>query len=224
MASPHSFDSLSCKSPTVRSPISGEFAPAYRSLDLVVSSGRPSSSMHRPYHQLRRIGNPHTAANLRRSFSTLWTHPLENRKLCSRCTFQSCVGTSGHERSSLMQSLIRRSIAVVASAGVMTFLMAGGFPLGAQETGAAKSQSSKGKQKSKADNESPAESSGKAKSTGKTSRPDPTHRVPPGFGKLGLTAQQKEAIYKIQGKYYPRIQALEKQVEEMRSKRDAECE
>jgi hypothetical protein len=65
---------------------------------------------------------------------------------------------------------------------------------------------------------------GKAKSTGKSTPPDPTHRVPPGYSKLGLTDQQREAIYKVQGKYYPQIQALEKQVDALRAKREAECE
>ena len=54
--------------------------------------------------------------------------------------------------------------------------------------------------------------------------PDPTHRVPPGYSKLGLTDQQKEEIYAIQGKYYPQIQDLDKKLTALRDKRDAEIE
>ena len=37
-----------------------------------------------------------------------------------------------------MMSYLRRSVAVVASAAVMTLLMTGGYPLGAQESGTSK--------------------------------------------------------------------------------------
>jgi Spy/CpxP family protein refolding chaperone len=123
-----------------------------------------------------------------------------------------------------MMSIIRRSVAVVASAAVMTLLMTGGYPLGAQETGSAKSQTTKGKQAKKADSPAPAGDAGKTKATGKSGPPDPTHRVPPGYGRLGLTDQQKAAIYKVQAKYSPQIRDLEKQADELRAKRDAECE
>jgi hypothetical protein len=123
-----------------------------------------------------------------------------------------------------MMSLFRRSVAVAASAAVMTLLMTGGYPLGAQETGSSKTTTSKGKQGKKAVTSSSDDGPGKAKSTGKSTPPDPTHRVPPGYSKLGLTDQQREAIYKVQGKYYPQIQALEKQVDALRAKREAECE
>jgi hypothetical protein len=123
-----------------------------------------------------------------------------------------------------MMSFLRRSVAVVASAAVMTLLMTGGYPLGAQESGASKSSASKGKQGKKADSSSSDDGPGKGKSTGKSSPPDPTHRVPPGYAKLGLTDQQREAIYKVQGKYYRQIQDLQKQVDALRAKREAECE
>jgi hypothetical protein len=127
-----------------------------------------------------------------------------------------------------MMSFLRRSVAVVASAAVMTLLMTGGYPLGAQESGASKSSALKTKQGKKADSSSsdagPGKGKSSGKSTGKSSPPDPTHRVPPGYAKLGLTDQQREAIYKVQGKYYPQIQALEKQVDALRAKREAECE
>jgi Spy/CpxP family protein refolding chaperone len=48
--------------------------------------------------------------------------------------------------------------------------------------------------------------------------------VPPGYAKLGLTDQQKESLYKVQAKYYSQIQALEKQADALRAKREAEFE
>src|SRR5947209_1730366 len=123
-----------------------------------------------------------------------------------------------------MMSYLRRSVAVVASAAVMTLLMTGGYPLGAQESGTSKTTASKSKQGKKADSSSTDDGPGKSKSTGRSAPPDPTHRVPPGFAKLGLTDQQREAIYKVQGKYYPEIQRLEKQADALRAKREAECE
>jgi hypothetical protein len=107
-----------------------------------------------------------------------------------------------------MKCLVRRSVAVVASAATLMFLMTGGFPLGAQESSAAKSQTSKGKQ------------AGASSSTSAPAPPDVTHRVPPGYAKLGLTEQQKERIYRIQAEYYPKIQALEKQVDDLRERRE----
>ena len=70
----------------------------------------------------------------------------------------------------------------------------------------------------------PPDSARKSTSTGKVAPPDPTHRVPAGFSKLGLTDQQKDEIYAIQGKYYPQIQGLEKQVDALRVKREGEIE
>lgn len=113
-----------------------------------------------------------------------------------------------------MKPFLCRSVSAFASAAVVTFLMSGGYPLGAQEGKATKSQASKSKQ---ADDV-------KGKGSGRVAPPDPTHRVPPGYAKLGLTDQQKEALYKIQAKYYPQIQALEKQVDALRDKREAEFE
>jgi len=125
-----------------------------------------------------------------------------------------------------MMSLARRSVAVVASAAAMTLLTTGGYPLGAQESSAAKSQTSKPKQSNKADAPAPTppESSTTTKATGKTAPPDVTHRVPSGYSKLGLSDQQKERLYKIQAEYYPKIQALEKQVAALRDRREKEFE
>lgn len=122
-----------------------------------------------------------------------------------------------------MKSFPRRSVAALASAAVMTLLMTGGYPLGAQEGGSAKSQTSKGKQSAKSDAGS-SESAGKPKGTGRVSPPDPAHRLPPGYSKLGLSDAQREAIYRVQGKYYPQIQDLEKRAAALRVKRAAECE
>ena len=116
-----------------------------------------------------------------------------------------------------MMSLARRSLAVVASAAAMMLLMTEGFPLGAQENSTAKSQTTKTKQASAS---TPTDSSTTAKSTGKTAPPDVTHRVPPGYAKLGLTDQQKERLYKIQAEYYPKIHDLEKKADDLRPARE----
>lgn len=97
--------------------------------------------------------------------------------------------------------LARRSLAVLASASAMMLLTTGVLPLGAQESSTAKSQAAKTKK-------SDAGSSSSSKQTAKTAPPDVTHRVPPGYSKLGLSESQKEKLYKIQGEYYPKIQAL----------------
>ena len=53
---------------------------------------------------------------------------------------------------------------------------------------------------------------------------DPTRRVPPYFGQVGLTADQKEAIYKARGKHQAKIEDLQKQLAEAQSAMMAECE
>ena len=124
-----------------------------------------------------------------------------------------------------MMSLARRSITVVASAAAMTLLMTGGFPLGAQESSTAKSQTTQAKPAKQADAppaSTPTDSGTTTKPTGKTAPPDVMHRVPSGYSKLGLTDQQKEKLYKIQAEYYPKIQALEKQLDDLRDKREKE--
>ena len=123
-----------------------------------------------------------------------------------------------------MMMLPRRSIAVVASAAVMTALVTGAYPLSAQESAASKSQATKTKSSTKVETPVPPDTSKKTTSTGRVAPPDPTHRVPPGFSKLGLTDQQKEEIYTVQAKYYPQIQDLDKKLTALRDKRDAETE
>jgi len=51
-----------------------------------------------------------------------------------------------------------------------------------------------------------------------------TGRLPNNYGKLGLTDAQRQKIYSTQAKYGEQIDALIKQVEELRQKRDAEIE
>jgi Spy/CpxP family protein refolding chaperone len=99
-----------------------------------------------------------------------------------------------------MRSAFRRALAVVVSASAMTIL-SGGLPLLAQESGKAR-----------------AGADAKKKAT------DAGRRVPNYFGQLGLTEAQKESIYKIQAKHQPRIDALEKQLEELRAQSLKECE
>jgi hypothetical protein len=53
---------------------------------------------------------------------------------------------------------------------------------------------------------------------------DPARRVPPYFGQIGLTASQRDEIYKIRAKHQEKIDALEKQIAEARAQVLAECE
>ena len=48
--------------------------------------------------------------------------------------------------------------------------------------------------------------------------------MPRHFGQLGLTVEQKESIYQIQGKHMPKIEALEKQIEDLKTKMILDCE
>ncbi|MCS7016684.1 MAG: hypothetical protein RMJ19_08970 [Gemmatales bacterium] len=43
----------------------------------------------------------------------------------------------------------------------------------------------------------------------------PMGRLPPGFGKLGLSDEQKQKIYKIQADYEAKIQALRAQIKKL---------
>jgi tRNA U34 5-carboxymethylaminomethyl modifying GTPase MnmE/TrmE len=52
----------------------------------------------------------------------------------------------------------------------------------------------------------------------KKARKKPRGRVPNHYGKLGLSAKQKETIYAIQAKYQEEISALEKQLQELEEK------
>jgi hypothetical protein len=49
-------------------------------------------------------------------------------------------------------------------------------------------------------------------------------RVPPYFGSVGLSAEQREAIFKIRAQHLERIEALQLQIQEEESKMMAESE
>lgn len=53
---------------------------------------------------------------------------------------------------------------------------------------------------------------------------NPARRVPPYFGKVGLSTDQKETIYSIRGKYQEKIASLQQQIDEMRAQELSECE
>ncbi len=53
---------------------------------------------------------------------------------------------------------------------------------------------------------------------------DTSRRVPPYYGQLGLTPEQKESVYKIRGKHQAKITALQKEITELRAAMLAECE
>lgn len=100
-----------------------------------------------------------------------------------------------------MSSVFRRTLAVLMSALAVAFI--GGLPLVAQES-----------------------AKDKANAQAKPARKayDPTRRVPNHFGQLGLTSSQRETIYKIQAEHQPQIEALQKQIEQLRAKSLHECE
>jgi hypothetical protein len=102
-----------------------------------------------------------------------------------------------------MPPTFRRAAAVLLSASAMT-IFSGVLPLFAQESGRAQVDT-------------------RAKKTGKRTM-DPTRRVPNYFGQLGLSETQKESIYKIQSKHQPRIDVLERQLEDLRAQMMKECE
>jgi hypothetical protein len=99
--------------------------------------------------------------------------------------------------------MLKRAAAVLLSAGAMTIL-SGGLPLVAQESARTQADTN-------------------AKRTSKRTV-DPTRRVPNYFGQLGLSDAQRDSIYKIQAKHQPRIEALEKQLEDLRAQSLTECE
>jgi hypothetical protein len=102
-----------------------------------------------------------------------------------------------------MRPYLRRLAAVLASAAAMT-IVSGSLPLTAQEAGNAPVQT-------------------RARTPGKRVI-DVTRRVPPHFGQLGLTTAQKESIYEIRAKHQPKIDALEKQLVELREQTVKDCE
>ena len=95
----------------------------------------------------------------------------------------------------------------VLAAGAVAVMMAGTYPLGAQEA-----------------KPSPkAESSGRPGPSERRSA-DTSRRVPPFFAQLGLTPEQKEEIYTIRRKHQEKIDALNKQLGDLQSQMLNECE
>jgi Spy/CpxP family protein refolding chaperone len=95
--------------------------------------------------------------------------------------------------------LMVRRLAVVAASASVLMLISGSLPLSAQEPGDSRAKTAK-------------------------RAFDPTRRVPMYFGQLGLTDEQKESIYAIQAKQMPKIEALEKQIEDLRAQMLRDCE
>lgn len=91
-----------------------------------------------------------------------------------------------------------RRFAMVAVGAATLLMLSGGLHLVAQEPGALKVRLKKAF--------------------------DPTRRVPMYFGQLGLTDEQRESIYAIQAKQIPKIEALEKQIEDLRAEMLKDCE
>ena len=94
--------------------------------------------------------------------------------------------------------LVALSILVVVAAGVC-----GGMPVSAQDTKAAKTDSSTKSRKAKA---KPAD--------------QPSGRLPAYYAKV-VDEKQKEAIYRIQQEYAPKIAALKAQIEQMTKEQNA---
>src|SRR3954470_24526602 len=89
---------------------------------------------------------PSTNRWSRDTASGITIHGVVN-SVCIACSNRPEV--SGRERRGSMNPLARRAVAVFARAAVVTLLLAGGYPLGAQETKTTKSQSPKAKQAGK---------------------------------------------------------------------------
>jgi Spy/CpxP family protein refolding chaperone len=94
---------------------------------------------------------------------------------------------------------IRKRIGAVA-VGLAAVLLMGQLPLAAQEPAASKSAAPVAKKQ------------------------DRSRRVPPHYGQIGLTAEQKASIYAIQAKRFEKIDALEKQIATERAEMHADCE
>jgi hypothetical protein len=122
-----------------------------------------------------------------------------------------------------MSPTVRRPLAVLVSAAAMTALITVPHALIAQESAKGKAQG-KGTSASPEPTTAPEKPAAGKVGSGRVAPPDPTHRVPPGYARLGLTDQQKDRLYRIQAEYYPKIQALQKQLDTLRDDRDARCE
>jgi hypothetical protein len=138
-----------------------------------------------------------------------------------------------------MTPLLRRSIAALASTAFMTFALAGALPLNAAqdaETTKPKVQTPRKKTAKKAEGAAKAKKAAPApeeegdeeeaspKAKGRQAPPDPAHRLPNFFSGLNITEDQREAIFKIQGKYHPQIQELQKKADDLRERQKSEVE
>ena len=94
--------------------------------------------------------------------------------------------------------LLRRCVTVGVSTTALLVLFSGALPLVAQEPTTPKAKAKKAF--------------------------DPSRRVPMYFGQLGLTDEQRESIYAIQAKQMPKIEALERQIESLRTQMLKDCE
>lgn len=72
----------------------------------------------------------------------------------------------------------------------------------------------------------PATKPGPTRDDGETGRKDPLRKVPVPdyFGQIGLTPEQRERIYKVLGEHQSRIEALEKQIADVKAQALRECE
>jgi hypothetical protein len=95
---------------------------------------------------------------------------------------------------------LRRGLGMlmVTSTVVVVALVQVTVPLGAQEPGTSKRSANKGY--------------------------DAARRVPPYFGQVGLSVEQREAIYKIRAQHMERIEALQQQIEQEETQMMAESE
>jgi hypothetical protein len=53
---------------------------------------------------------------------------------------------------------------------------------------------------------------------------NPSHRVPPFFGQVGLTPDQRQKVYSVREKYAARVADLKKQIADVQAEELADCE
>ncbi len=121
-----------------------------------------------------------------------------------------------------MMSSIRRSLGVVAGASAI-MLVSSALYTEAQEPARSKATTPKVAKKVRPavveeEDEAPA-----PKTTAKK-KSDPRRRLYPYFAQLGLSEEQRESIYNIRAKHAPKIEALEKQLDDARAQAIGEAE
>jgi hypothetical protein len=100
-------------------------------------------------------------------------------------------------------SIAKRSFAMIVGMGLVVALAT--LPIRAQDPATKKGDDPK------------AEATAKKKF-------DPARRVPDYFGQIGLTAEQRESIYKIRKGHQEKVDALRKEIAEIEAKSLQECE